>query len=249
VEDRGSPEEIEISSQDFRLRDWESNGWKCARSQKSGVLRQYYFHDQLPGHRFLHPVALTANQKPKVSLLRDLGALCFMALSANIEFLEDFEKTTQKSKSLSLILSQNFGPETSNWADVYDMNGYCIGSVKLATSSRIFPNNLQLIVLSRWNTEIDLERFYSDPMGYPAFFEEPATTDVLDDPPRTPSPSEIKYGGSLFDERKYKNGFYCYYNVMAVEWIDGAAYRIGLGKVHVDGFRSAGTEWKRIELR
>lgn len=143
-----------------------------------------------------------------------------------------------------------------NWkeGDIFDTAGLWIGSIKLMSDSQINRNNLQLIALSRCITDKDPEsisRFHSDPAEYSSFFEKQSFTEefidrqeMLNDP--------IGTNGScrkgLFDARKYKNTFYLY-NEMAVEWVDGIAYRIGLGNVHVDGFCSAKPEWRRVELR
>jgi hypothetical protein len=41
---------------------------------------------------------------------------------------------------------------------------------------------------------------------------------------------------------------FCLYEFLLVEWIDGVAYRIGTGKVHIDGWAREDPKWKLIIL-
>lgn len=254
VEDNASMAEIEIGSQDLRLHrnQWKADGWQHATTRGHKFLRHYYFHAQLPGHRFQHPFALTASQKPKVSLRRTSGALCFMARTVKMELIEDSTELIQKSEIISLFHSQTSGLGLADEAyGVHDTAGICIGSVKLMNRDRKY-SNLQLIALSRCNTNNDVEhlsRFYDDPLESTPYFDSLAATEVPNGTPRIPIHPERADGQASSDETRYKNGVYCFYNAMAVDVVDGVAYRIGLGKVHVDGFGTAAPEWSRVELR
>jgi hypothetical protein len=51
-----------------------------------------------------------------------------------------------------------------------------------------------------------------------------------------------------FDYRWYEPKPWCTYNVMMVEWVHNIAYRLGLGKCHVDGFHQGNPQRKIITL-
>ncbi|KAK5656477.1 hypothetical protein OQA88_4860 [Cercophora sp. LCS_1] len=53
----------------------------------------------------------------------------------------------------------------------------------------------------------------------------------------------------VFDQAAYdQNICWCLYNVLLVEWVEGIAYRVGIGYVHIDAFDSASPEWMTVGL-
>ena len=52
-----------------------------------------------------------------------------------------------------------------------------------------------------------------------------------------------------FDQQRYDaKKPWCMYNIMLVEWKDGVAYRLGVGKMHIDSWAQASPKKKIIEL-
>jgi hypothetical protein len=60
------------------------------------------------------------------------------------------------------------------------------------------------------------------------------------------SKEEAKY---IFDPSRFDTSKkWCIYNVMLVEWIEGVAYRLELGRIHIDAFFEAKPWWKHVVL-
>lgn len=57
-------------------------------------------------------------------------------------------------------------------------------------------------------------------------------------------------GEEMFDDETVydTNICWCLYNVLLIKWVDGVAYRGGLGQVHVHAFDNARPEWRAIAL-
>ena len=52
-----------------------------------------------------------------------------------------------------------------------------------------------------------------------------------------------------YDPRRYeREKYYPFYNVLAVQWKEGVAYRMGIGQIHVDAFIYAKPEWRLVIL-
>ena len=55
-----------------------------------------------------------------------------------------------------------------------------------------------------------------------------------------PDRPHIDTGGGHFDQQRYDGQKpWCMYNVMLMEWIDDVAYRLGVGKMHIDAWAQA----------
>lgn len=60
---------------------------------------------------------------------------------------------------------------------------------------------------------------------------------------------DTTYQGCGFDQQWYDaTKPWCVYNIMLVEWIDGVAYRLGVGQMHIDSWAQAHPVKKIIEL-
>jgi hypothetical protein len=49
-----------------------------------------------------------------------------------------------------------------------------------------------------------------------------------------------------YNEQVYTKAQYCLFDAMLIEWKEGIAYRLGLGKIHEDAWVQADPKWKRI---
>lgn len=139
--------------------------------------------------------------------------------------------------------------------DILDTGGIRIGSITFMNDSQIHQRNLQLVALSKCDINNDIEsisKIYGDSTEYASFFKKPPTTEALissQEMPHHLGITDNNSRGAFFYECRYKNTFCCLYNVIAVAWDDGIAYRAGLRKVHIDGLSTAMPALKRIKLR
>ena len=64
-----------------------------------------------------------------------------------------------------------------------------------------------------------------------------------------PDRPHIDTGGGPFDQQRYDGEKpWCMYNIMLVEWINDVAYRLGVGKMHIDAWAQAEATRKIITL-
>ncbi|MCJ1282912.1 hypothetical protein MMC26_002238 [Xylographa opegraphella] len=64
-----------------------------------------------------------------------------------------------------------------------------------------------------------------------------------------PDRPHLDTGGGHFDQQRYDGEKpWCMYNIMLVEWIDDVAYRLGVGKMHIDAWAQAEATRKIITL-
>ncbi|KAL8690679.1 MAG: hypothetical protein Q9218_003924 [Villophora microphyllina] len=64
-----------------------------------------------------------------------------------------------------------------------------------------------------------------------------------------PDRPHIDTGGGHFDQQRYDGEKpWCMYNIMLVEWVNGVAYRLGVGKMHIDAWAQAEATRKIITL-
>jgi len=64
-----------------------------------------------------------------------------------------------------------------------------------------------------------------------------------------PDRPHIDTGGGHFDQQRYDGEKpWCMYNIMLVEWINDVAYRLGVGKMHIDAWAQAEATRKIITL-
>ena len=64
-----------------------------------------------------------------------------------------------------------------------------------------------------------------------------------------PDRPHIDTHGGHFDQQRYDSEKpWCLYNIMLVEWIDDVAYRLGVGKMHIDAWAGAEATRKIITL-
>ena len=127
--------------------------------------------------------------------------------------------------------------------NVFDRDGYQAGVVVVDgnTSAQLTPGLHSFIKLSQTTL--------SPGMDDPAW---DAATESFSGVPGAPGLTPfVQYGPSeeLFDPEKYScDVCWCLYNVLLVDWKDGVAYRVGVGKIHIHAFNQADPQKRRIEL-
>ncbi len=156
---------------------------------------------------------------------------------------------------------------------VFDTDGHIVGEVHVPGRmlQTMKPGKYEFILLSRSNSA--LSHTYSAPFAshdvpdnFPITFDE---SDRFVAVPETNSSAEEEQAAeseihaqtfscpySSWEDAKYvfdKNHFNtenecCIYHVMLVEWTDGVAYRVGVGRVHIDAFFEAKPQWKHVIL-
>lgn len=133
---------------------------------------------------------------------------------------------------------------------IFDSNQFLAGSVILDC---LPANNfdLHLIALARWSEE-DVEKCekhlriglrHKAPLDWdPEYFNN------ISQPIGTATRSAKHVFLESWDRRRFHDRFYPLYVALLVEMREGIAYRIGIGKVHIDAFHAANAEWEEVRL-
>ena len=212
----------------------------------------YYYEKENPDQWFSHP---TAPEEKRT-------------LGPNLKSMTDhllFEAETTANHNISLdhywpmsgISSQNCTDEnhTACPLGLFDFDGYQAGYVKVPgevflrfrddiANGTFIPNEYEFVLISRGKISEQKDRGEEDP-------ELLVDSDAINMakshfPDR---PSDTSRDGCGFNRQRYDaTKPWCVYNIMLVEWIDGVAYRLGVGQMHIDSWAQAHPVKKTIEL-
>ena len=222
--------------------DWPLwNRWKCQSKSKS---EPYYVLKDGDGKRhFCYPMDLES-QPPYYPMDPESGTLSFRAEVVYLTVSN--ERHSLGSKRIS-----NTKPSCKDPRKVVDERGIQIGIVY---EDKILPDNSPtttccFIKLSR--TTVSTSLLQVDP----AFDQEthrllrPSQIPQLSERPIINTSAKIAMWDKIFDLDHYSwNTAWCLYNVIMVQWHDDVAYRIGIGKIHIQAFDQALPERKSIVL-
>ena len=236
-------DEQEINSHDFRCPNAKLQGtdtpWVYQPRNLSRDIFSHssYINPDIPGYRFRHPVE-PENERPTALLLKPgLPHLRFWTLSAAM-FLKDYDRGGDMLYQINLrmcVLSASDGKE----------NGQA-GTIKVSYTLK--DGLYEFIALSRAKGhQSERQDFHEDPMLIDPKLLENITTEQEKD---------YDFKGNNFDKRYLEydpirfdsEKFWPVYNVLMIEWRDGIAYRLGVGKIHVDAFHRANAMRKLIVL-
>jgi hypothetical protein len=236
------PRELPADATGEPSNDWPLwNGWK--RLSKSKAEPFYVLKDGDWKRHFSYPMDLES-QPSHNPMNPGSGALSFRA---EVVYL----KVSNERHSLGSKRISNTKPSSKDPLKVVDERGIQIGIV---FEDGILPDNTStttscFIKLSQTTVSTSLLQYD------PAFDREtnrilrPTQISHRSERPIINISARIAMGDKIFDLDHYSGDTgWCLYNVIMVQWRDEVAYRIGMGKIHIQAFDQAQPETKSIVL-
>lgn len=240
---------VERNSEDLRFSKAQSNEWNHGLDW-SGTQHVYEDPDA-PGIKFPHPVDLGAPaQETNIPIDR---FHCLNLMAHRIRVVMSGTKKYDDSTSLRLCTEDMYGEGGETIKFLRDAEGYLAGAVELSESFEVLEveqDQLGLIALSRAEQNPATPLFESknhilselDPLKW----DPKSFGNICSPKENLSSKASVKRArGSIaegfvqWDFYRFARKVYPLYNVLLVEWKDNVAYRIGIGKVHVDAFHAA----------
>lgn len=230
----------------------------------------YYYEEGRPGILFQHPIASAVDRKARQWFRSpDSYHLEFRTLTAAL-YLNGLHIWRYNY----LGEGRHICAQETCTIHVFDKNGHIAGEVCVPGKilQTMNPGKYDFLLLSR--SDSSLSHTFSNPKSdlqflsdnFPITFDESdkfatISETVLSEKDEHETESEVhaqlfSRPYSSWEDAEYvfdKNHFdretkWCIYNVMLVEWTDGMAYRVGVGRVHIDAFFEAKPRWKHVIL-
>lgn len=230
----------QLTLQDYRCANWREKGWKYRFLPDWKY--HAYTHDSRPNTFFQHPIDLEPRDgHHKPSFLDESNILHFSAFTVHI---------SASSTTPGLFLDDLQRMCLTKLRHILDSSQYLAGSILLDC----LPANeadLRLVALARCSEE-DIEKCEQQlgidlrniaPLEWdPKYFRNIAQPNDIE---KQIEEYELM---DYWDRRRFQDKFYPLYRILLVEMREGIAYRIGIGKVHIDAFHAANAEWEEVRL-
>ncbi|KAG8533921.1 uncharacterized protein KY384_001662 [Bacidia gigantensis] len=220
------------------------------RAQWKGNLEDgvpYYWERDNPRLWFLHPTAPEEQRTLGPNLKRGTNYLVFEAETTefNPSTVSDDHYWPMSLQSYRCTKDKHIMCPLGMAASPGKVGGYVLVPGEIATTMKrdLKESLYALVMISRCKLDTQESRGEGNP---DLLIDSEATTMEEQSFPDRP---HIDQSGGHFDQQRYDGEKpWCMYNIMLVEWIDGVAYRLGVGKMHIDAWAQAEATRKIITL-
>ncbi|MCJ1229516.1 hypothetical protein MMC12_006183 [Toensbergia leucococca] len=198
-------------------------------------MRYYFFQASRPDTWFLHPTAPEASRRPRSRLKHGTHQLQFLALTAFFSIKgEPVPFATYEGPS---------GQYRLYFLEIHNELDDAVGRINLSEeiASTVQPGTHEFVRLSRTGQDLLAE---NPPAPYQDFEDVPKSRQSF--PDQVQNISQIHTGVNW--QRYNLKKPWCLFNVMMIQRQEEVAYRVGVGKIHVDAFMQAKPEQKVILL-
>jgi Heterokaryon incompatibility protein (HET) len=210
----------------------------------------YYEHDN-PDIWCLHPTAPKDQRLPLYLIHSGSHQLRFNAHSAFFRI-----STTHRPAQYDPVSSCDQNVHILCPIDVFDPDGFVAGTIYVPgrfLPTVQSPETKEFICLSRRRghyLESDFDKVYKADQNHKSHpTPEDDFRDIPDRVTLYPEQRWLHHVDDKYDHRRYnKNKPWPLYNVMMIERVDGVAYRVAIGIIHVTAFIRAKPTWKLIVL-